>query len=120
MRSVFLLVLLALACTGSASLPFDTVFKGRSKFDQLVAQAPAWKALPIGERVGAVGRALVGTPYKSYTLEIDDRIEAPSVNFNGLDCWTFFETALAFARMLDEPEGNWTPERFLHYIELER
>jgi len=37
-----------------------------------------------------------------------------------MDCWTFFEIALAFARMLDEPEENWTPERLLHYIELDR
>jgi len=68
----------------------------------------------------AVGRALVGTRYKSFTLEIDNRIEAPSVNFNGMDCWTFYEIALAFARMLGEPEENWTPERLLHYIELDR
>jgi hypothetical protein len=63
---------------------------------------------------------LLGTRYKSYTLEIDNRIESPSVNFNGLDCWTFFETSLAFARMLNEPEESWTPENFLHYIEIDR
>ena len=37
-----------------------------------------------------------------------------------MDCWTFFEIALGFARMLDEPAQNWTPERLLHYIELDR
>jgi hypothetical protein len=37
-----------------------------------------------------------------------------------MDCWTFFEIALSFARMLNEPEPNWTPERLLHYIELDR
>ncbi len=42
------------------------------------------------------------------------------MNFQGMDCWTFFEIALAFARMLNEPEENWTPERLLHYIELDR
>lgn len=103
-----------------ADLPFDTVFKGRGRFDQLVARADAWKSLPIGERTAAVGQALVGTPYKSHTLEIDDRIEAPSVNLNGLDCWTFFESALAFARMLDEPRENWTPQTMLKYIERDR
>ena len=30
-----------------------------------------------------------------------------------MDCWTFFEIALGFARMLNEPESNWTPERML-------
>jgi hypothetical protein len=107
---------------GETSLPFSTVFKGKDRFDSLVAKARQenWKALPIGERTAAVGRALVGTRYKSFTLEIDNRIEAPSVNFNGLDCWTFFEISLAFARMLNEPEENWTPEQLLHYVELDR
>jgi hypothetical protein len=104
----------------SSRLPFDTVFKGRDRFNSLVAQGDSWKGLPIGARTAAVGRALVGTPYKSYTLEIDDRIEAASANFNGLDCWTFFEVSLAFARMLDEPREQWTPQTFLKYIERDR
>ena len=113
-------ICLASSIVASATLPFETVFKGGTKFNSLVAQADAWKALPIGERTAAVGRALVGTPYKSYTLEIDDRVEAPSVNLSGLDCWTFFETSLAFARMLDEPKENWTPQTMLKYIERDR
>jgi len=108
------------ACLARASLPFETVFKGGPKFAALVAQADAWKSLPIGERTAAVGHALVGTPYKSYTLEIDDRIEAPSANLTGLDCWTFFETSLAFARMLDEPKEQWTPQTMLKYVEKDR
>ncbi|MEN3368509.1 MAG: hypothetical protein V7609_652 [Verrucomicrobiota bacterium] len=103
-------------------LPFSAVFKGRDRFDSLVSKAKQenWKVLPIGERTATVGRALVGTRYKSFTLEIDNRIEAPSVNFNGMDCWTFYEIALAFARMLNDAEENWTPEQMLHYIELDR
>jgi hypothetical protein len=112
--------LLVLAVTPCRALPFDTVFKGKSKFDALVVQAEAWKSLPIGERVGAVGRAMVGTPYKHYTLEIDDRVEAPSVNLLAMDCWTFFESALAIARMLDEPREQWTPQTMLKYIERDR
>lgn len=108
--------------TNADTLPFGTVFKGREKFDDLVQQAKAndWKSLRLGERTTAVGRALVGTRYKSHTLEIDNRIEAPSVNFFGMDCWTFFEISLGFARMLNDPEAAWTPERLLHYIELDR
>jgi hypothetical protein len=103
-------------------LPFSTVFKGQDQFNRLVAKAKSgnWQALPIGERTAAVGQALVGTRYKHFTLEIDNRIESPSVNFQGVDCWTFFEIALGFARMLNEPESNWTPGRLLHYIELDR
>jgi len=120
------IIFLSLVLIGSAGaesrLPFETVFKGRDRFDSLVAKARQenWKSLPIGERTAAVGQALVGTRYKSFTLEIDNRIEAPSVNFTGMDCWTFYEISLAFARMLNEPEESWTPEQLLHYIELDR
>jgi len=117
-----LFFLAVVTANAESQLPFSTVFKGRHKLDNLVAKAKAenWKALPIGERTATVGRALVGTRYKSFTLEIDNRIEAASVNFNGMDCWTFYEISLAFARMLNEPEENWTPEQMLHYIELDR
>jgi len=86
----------------------------------VAAKRENWKSLPISERTAAAGQALTGTRYKNFTLEIDNRIEAPSVNFQGMDCWTFFEISLAFARMLNEPEENWTPERLLHYIEMDR
>lgn len=124
MRAHFLCVVIVLTfvCASRAALPFDTVFQGRARFAELVQRAESanWPALPIGERTAAVGRALAGTPYRSFTLEIDDHIEAPSVNLNGVDCWTFFESSLAFARMLSEPRENWTPETMLHYVELDR
>jgi len=117
-----LFFLCSIAFASESRLPFGTVFKGQDQFNRLVAKAKAgnWKALPIGERTAAVGQALVGTRYKHFTLEIDNRIESPSVNFQGMDCWTFFEIALGFARMLNESESNWTPERLLHYIEMDR
>ena len=124
-KTVLILAIFSVALAGAGAesrLPLSAVFKGRDRFDALVnkARQENWKALPIGERTATVGRALVGTRYRSYTLEIDNRIEAPSVNFNGMDCWTFYEIALAFARMLNEPEESWTPEQMLHYIELDR
>jgi hypothetical protein len=126
MRLGILISILAVALIGTTrgavTLPMRTVFKGQDRFEQLVVRAKAenWKMLPIGERTAVVGQAMVGTPYRSFTLEIDNRVESPSVNFTGLDCWTFFEAALAFARMLDEPETNWTPAQLLHYIEMDR
>jgi hypothetical protein len=118
----FVLLLFCSTALAESRLPFSTVFKGRERFDQLVAKAKSggWKSLPIGERTATVGQALLGTRYRHYTLEIDNRVEAPSVNFIGMDCWTFFEIALGFARMLNEPEENWTPDSLLHYIELDR
>ena len=117
-----MLLLISATAVAESRLPFKTVFKGGDRFDKLVAQAKAenWKTLPIGERTATVGQALVGTRYKHFTLEIDNRIESPSVNFQGMDCWTFFEISLGFARMLNEPEQNWTPTMMLHYIEQDR
>ena len=117
-----LCLLFSVAFASGSRLPFSTVFRGQDQFNRLVAKARSenWPALPIGERTAAVGQALVGTRYKHFTLEIDNHIESPSVNFQGMDCWTFFEIALSFARMLNEPESNWTPERLLHYIEIDR
>ena len=126
MRSKRVLIPVILVCSTAMAfesrLPFKTIFKGQDQFSQLISLAKenSWKSLPIGERTAAVGQSLTGTRYKSYTLEIDNQIESPSVNLTGLDCWTFFETSLAFARMLNESEENWTPENFLHYIELDR
>src|SRR6059036_3689948 len=126
MRSWKFLIPVFLICSAvfavESRLPFSTVFKGQDQFNRLVAKAKSenWQALPTGERTAAVGLALVGTRYKHFTLEIDNRIESPSVNFQGMDCWTFFEIALSFARMLNEPESNRTPERLLHYIEIDR
>ncbi len=109
------------ACAGG-ELPMNTVFKGRATFDRLVAQAQRenWRALAVGDRVVRAGAALMGTPYKGFTLEIDDRIEAPSANLEGVDCWTFFEISLGFARMLRAKDGPYAPADLLHMIELDR
>ncbi len=120
--SLLALCLCCVVASASASLSFKRVFVGGDQFKRLVSEAKAnnWAALPIGERTATVGQALLGTRYRHFTLEIDNRVEAPSVNFKGMDCWTFFEISLAFARMLDAPQDEWTPERMLHYIELDR
>lgn len=103
-------------------LPWSTVFRGEAKFRELCARAQRenWAARPLGQRTVTAGRALLGTPYGNYTLEIDDRIESPSVNFNVLDCWTFYEASLALARMVRSKPAPWTPGDFLRFIELER
>src|SRR5438094_2757310 len=126
MRKRKLFVTLVLICSAAVAtesrLTFGTMLKGQHQFNRVAAKEKAenWKSQPVGDRTAAVGKALVGTHYKHFTLEIDNRIESPSVNFYGMDCWTFFETALGFARMLNEPESNWTPGRLLYYIEMDR
>jgi len=106
----------------ASELPFATRFKGVDRFNALVAQAAKekWVDLPIGERIAQFGKAMRSTPYVSYTLEIDDHIEAPSVNFNGLDCWSFFEISLGMARMIAREQATYTPEDLLREIQFTR
>lgn len=103
-------------------LPLNVTFKNKPAFDSLVARALAenWGKLPIGQRVANFGHAMRGTKYESYTLEIDDRIESPSANFSGQDCWTFFEIALGLARMIEVPRKNYAPQDLLNEIEWTR
>ena len=105
-----------------ARLPMGTVFKGEAKFRALVQQAEKenWRELPLGARTIRVARAMVGTPYVNYTLEVDNRVESPVVNLGAMDCWTYYENALAFARMLRYKPAPYTPQDLLHMVEVER
>lgn len=103
-------------------LPMGTVFKGESKFHAVVAKAEreGWRKMPIGERTVRVAREMVGTPYVNYSLEVDDRIESPVVSMVGMDCWTYYENALAISRMLTYKPGPYKPADMLHMVEIER
>jgi hypothetical protein len=100
--------------------PDPQVFAGQETFERLLmlSRERAWSALPIGQRIGAIGMALRQTPYVVATLELYDDQEVCSVNFRGLDCVTFFETTLAFARMLGRSAH--TPEALLAEIAFTR
>src|SRR2546425_4270153 len=114
----------ALAITGPDRVPGGegdaAVVTGRETFDRLVTQAREhrWAERPIGERTGAIGMALRHTPYVDGTLELYEDREVCSVNLGGLDCVTFFESALAFARMLGR--GGRTPEALLAEVTFTR
>jgi len=103
-------------------LPLSKTFKGVDRFYEIVrkAQAGRWQTLPMGQRVMAFAKEFHRVPYVGFTLEIDDRIESPSANMVGLDCWTFFEIALGFARMIEFPRQSYTPSNLLSEIEWTR
>lgn len=113
---------LALPAAAGEHLPRSVTFIGEKKFRSITAAALAqsWSALAMGDRVVAAARMMLGTPYASFTLEIDDHIESPSVNFNGLDCWTFFEAALGLARMTRDRKPGHEPADLLREIEWTR
>lgn len=117
-----LCLLLAHGAPAKEQLPQSVTFKGKDKFDAVVTRAVKenWRSLPMGQRVAKFGKALLGTKYVGYTLEIDDHTESPSVNFNGLDCWTFFETSLGLARMIEVDKPAYAPGDLLAEIEWTR
>jgi hypothetical protein len=103
-------------------LPMSVVFQGESKFYAIVAKAERenWRNLPLGERTIRVAREMIGTPYVNYSLEVDDHIESPVANLKGMDCWTYYENALALARMLRYKPGPYKPTDMLQMVEIER
>lgn len=86
-----------------AGLPDDPpAFSGDAVFNRLLATADSrgWSMLPMGQLVGAIGMELRGTPYVGATLELSEDREYCSVNLLGLDCVTFFESALGMAHVI--------------------
>lgn len=54
---------------------------------------------PIGDVIAEVGKSFIGTPYAPNTLEAPGD-EHLVVNLHGLDCVTFYENSLVFARCI--------------------
>ena len=116
------LLLTSLPTAPAAALPLEKTFIGPQKFQELMNRGyrAGWAKLPLGERVNKFALALRGTPYVNYTLELDDRAEASSVNMKGMDCWTLFEIALAMGRLVAVHPPPYAPQEMLRLIELDR
>ncbi len=56
---------------------------------------------PIGDVIASIGKSFIGTDYVAHTLEKGDK-ENLVINLTGLDCTTFLETDLTFARCIKE------------------
>lgn len=96
------------------------VFTGKDTFKRIkdTALAENWAALPIGDLMGKIARELEDTPYVGNTLELSTDREVCSVNLDELDCVTFFESTLNFARMLKN--GGSTPKDLLKEVQNTR
>ncbi len=68
-----------------------------SKFEMAIDKNLSAK--PINEVVIEVAKTFLGLDYKAHTLEQGDK-ETLVINLTGLDCYTFFETSLVFARCI--------------------
>lgn len=76
----------------------DSIFAARIA----QAQAEHLQSLPIGERIVAMGKLFLGTPYVANTLDTGTSKEHLILNLTGLDCVTFYENTLALARIIRE------------------
>jgi hypothetical protein len=56
---------------------------------------------PIGDVIVEIGKSFLGTDYVAHTLEKEGD-EQLIINLTGLDCTTFLESTLAFARCIKE------------------
>lgn len=94
-------------------------FKGEAVLARIAAKAKEgnWAALPIGERMGKIGLELVGTPYVAFTLETEEPVEYCTVDLEGLDCVTFFESTFNMARILP---GGLTKDRLIEAVRQTR
>jgi hypothetical protein len=87
----------------SQSLLFGQLYTERdaeickSKFK--LAESIDLKSKPIGNVIVTIGESFVGTDYKASTLEKEGG-EKLVVNLTGLDCTTFLENVLVFARLI--------------------
>ncbi len=60
---------------------------------------------PIGDVIVAIGKSFTGTDYEAHTLE-KGKTESLVINLTGLDCTTFLENTLAFARLIKEKKNS--------------
>jgi len=98
----------------------EDVFRGGDVFQRILVKATErqWNTLPIGVLMGKIARELEGTPYVANTLEVSPEHESCVVDLTGLDCVTFFETTLGFARMLKK--GGRTPADLFKEVRFTR
>lgn len=73
------------------------------------------KNSPIGDAIVEIGKSFIGTEYVANTLEINAPDEKLVVNLTGLDCVTFVENCLTFARCLKK--GNTTFDAYKTELE---
>jgi hypothetical protein len=87
----------------------------QSKFK--MAESLKLKSKPIGDVLASIGGSFIGTEYKAHTLETEGN-EKLVVNLRELDCTTFLENALVFARLIKK--DSTTFENYLKELTIIR
>jgi hypothetical protein len=96
---IILLVFTSIYCTDAQVYSEEDIETCSSTFQFAVDENLQEK--PINEVIVEVGKSFIGTDYVSHTLEVDGD-ERLVINLTGLDCNTFLEYALVFARNIKQ------------------
>lgn len=95
------------AFTSAAFNPHETRFHDQQSDTARITQIliDATRIQQPGQRVSAIGKKFIDTPYVAHTLE--DSVEQLTVNLSELDCTTFVETVMALAITAGEKRTSW-------------
>ncbi|MFZ1291810.1 MAG: N-acetylmuramoyl-L-alanine amidase-like domain-containing protein [Melioribacteraceae bacterium] len=93
----FLLFIFNSALFSQAIYTDEDVNICKSKFEFAVSKNLS--ELPINDVIVEIGKTFLGLEYEAFTLEKGEN-EKLVIHFSGLDCYTFFESSLVFARCI--------------------
>lgn len=81
--------------------------ENKSIFEEIIQKAKKgeWKELQIGDLIIKIAMEFIGTPYVGGTLEGEP--EMCRVDLTGMDCVTFYEYSLCFARVIKLGKENY-------------
>ncbi len=101
MKKLFVFFIFLLGYTSTSAQAIVCSDADRQKFEEKVRQLDDMDIKDFGETLVAIGKTFIGVPYVAQTLEVGDK-ESLVVNLHGLDCTTFVENVLAFARLVQQ------------------
>lgn len=107
------LITAAVSLSAAAAIPMQNVAFHNEALDTaaitsvLIEVQQALPAVKAQERVEALGKAFLGSPYTAGTLDNGDGEETLTVNMEEFDCTTYVETMLALAYTLGENRTSW-------------
>ena len=88
---------------------FTSDHESQDKFYEIIktAKKEQWHKLEINEIIINAAKEFIDIPYQGATLE-GEGDESCRINFNGLDCVTFFENSLGIARVIKKKKSDFT------------
>lgn len=99
MKLIFNLILLLTVTTFSQIFTEEDVYLCEEKIS--IGMNFEIKNKPIGDVIVEIGKTFIGTDYEAFALEKDGK-EQLIINLTGLDCTTFLENAVTFARLIKQ------------------